>query len=106
MAQFSRIIYQNTLGAGTTVLYTCPRSVTAQITSIRFNNPVAYDIVFTVTRANPVSSVDAYSFTLSAGDVVVDSTPYNLSYNDEISVTVSVAGTNCFFEVNQSVFPG
>ena len=72
MAGFTKSTYQNVLPIGTTVLYTCPPSATASITSIRFNNPVAYDIVFTVNRATPASSVVAYSFTLAAGDVVVD----------------------------------
>lgn len=105
MASFSIVRYQNTLGAGSTVLYTCPISVTATIGTIRFNNPSAYDITFTVNRANPVSSVDAYSFTLAAGDVVVDSTTYQLSYGDSIEATVSIAGTNCLFEINQTRFP-
>jgi hypothetical protein len=106
MAGFSRITYQDTLGAGTTVLYTCPTNVTAIIGPVRFNNPAAYDITFTVNRANPASSVDAYSFTLAAGDVVVDSTTYQLKYGDSIQVTTSIAGTNCFFEVNQNAYPG
>ncbi|NDC96122.1 hypothetical protein EB077_12515, partial [bacterium] len=89
MPGFSRITYQDTLGAGTTVLYTCPTNVTATIGTVRFNNPAAYNITFTVNRANPVSSVDAYTFTLAAGDVVVDSTGYQLKFGDSIQVTTS-----------------
>lgn len=106
MAGFSIIRYQSALAAGTTVLYTCPANVLATINTIRFNNPLAYDITFTVTRANPSSSLNAYSFTLSAGDVLVDSTTYQLKEGDSISATVSTANTNCFFEINQSSYPG
>ena len=95
-------IYQNTLGAGTTVLYICPPGYTGSIGAIRFNNPAAYDITFTVNRVNPASSVVGYAFTLAAGDVVVDSTSYKLNVGDSIQVNLSVAGTNCFFEITET----
>jgi hypothetical protein len=98
----SKIIYENTLGAGTTTLYTCPNGKTGLIIGIRFNNPSAYDITFTVNRANPVSSTVAYAFTLAAGDVLVDSTPYYLAFGDSLEVTISVAGTNCLFEITEN----
>ena len=97
----ARIVYENTLPIGTTVLYTCPVTATATINSIRFNNPAAYDITFTVNRAIPISSIVAYAFTLSAGDVVVDSTIYQLSPGDSIEANLSIAGTNCLFEIQQ-----
>lgn len=99
---FKSIIYQDTLPAGVTVLYTCPPGYFASISTIRFNNPSAYNITFTVNRVNPASSVVAYSFTLSAGDVVVDSTSYKLNTGDSIEVNLSAANTNCFFEINET----
>ena len=85
---------QGTLPVGTTTLYTTPSRCSSGI-SLRFNNPSAYDIELTINRANPVSSVVAYSFTLAAGDVVKDNNVYTLYSGDSISVDISIGGTNC-----------
>lgn len=86
---------ETTLGAGVTTLYTNTNSLVVTINSITFNNPAAYAITLTVNRANPVSNINAYSFTLAAGDVVKDNNIYLLKKGDSISVNCSVAGTNC-----------
>lgn len=88
---------QGTLGAGSTVLYTCPAGYFANITTISFNNPAAYDFELTVTRITPASTVTAYDFVLSAGDVIADSTLYTLNEGDSITAISSIAGTNYFF---------
>jgi hypothetical protein len=82
---------QGTLSSGTTTLYTAPYRYQASV-SLRFNNPSAYDIEITINRANPVSSIVAYSITLSAGDTVMDS-GYDFNQGDSIQVTTSVSGT-------------
>jgi hypothetical protein len=87
---------QGTLGAGSTVLYTCPAGYFTNITTISFNNPAAYDFQLTVTRVTPASTVTAYDFVLAAGDVIADSTMYTLLPGDSITAIVSVAGTNYF----------
>lgn len=86
---------ESTLGSGVTTLYTVTGANAVTINSITFNNPSAYDIELTINRANPVSSVVAYSFTLAAGDVVKDNNVYDLYAGDSISVNISTGGTNC-----------
>lgn len=89
--------YQDTLGSGTTILYTAPTGYRVTIGGVTFNNPVAYDITVTVNRITGPSSVNMYSFVLAAGDVVTDNNGYVLNPGDSLEVTISVAGTNCFF---------
>ena len=84
-----------TLGSGVSILYTNTLRVAVSINSITFNNPSAYDIELTVNRAVPSGSVVAYSFKLSAGDVVKDNNLYVLRFGDSISVNISTGGTNC-----------
>jgi hypothetical protein len=89
--------YQNTLGSGTTVLYTAPTGYRVTIGGVTFNNPAAYNITFTVNRVTGPSSVNMYSFVLAAGDVVTDNNGYVLNPGDSVEVTISAASTNCFF---------
>lgn len=87
---------QSVLAAGTTVLYTCPARTSASISTIRLTNAGINTVTLTINRVNPASSVNAYTFTLAAGDVLVDSAIYNFLAGDSISVTTSAASTNCF----------
>lgn len=87
---------QAVLAAGSHVLYTCPARNTANITNIRLTNAGANTVTLTINRANPSSSVDAYTFTLDAGDVLVDTATYSFSAGDTLEVTTSAANTNCF----------
>lgn len=87
---------QSVLPAGTAVLYTCPARTTATISTIRLTNAGVNTVTLTINKANPASSVNAYTFTLAAGDVLVDSAVYNFLAGDSISVTTSAASTNCF----------
>jgi len=87
---------QSVLAAGTTVLYTCPARTNASVSTIRLTNAGVNTVTLTINRANPASSVSAYTFTLAAGDVLVDSSVYNFIAGDSVSVTTSAASTNCF----------
>ena len=88
---------QGTLSVGTNTVYTAPYRYQAGI-NLRFNNPSAYDIELTINRANPSSSVVAYSLTLSAGDTLQDS-GYSLNPGDSIDVTTTTAGTVYLIEI-------
>lgn len=91
MAEISR---QGTVGAGSTIIYTCPSNRTAKINFI-FNNPAAYTI--TLSRYDDALAIttDVYTFALSAGDTVMDNkTFYYLMKNDSFTLTSSVGGTN------------
>ena len=61
--------------------------------SLRFSNPAAYDI--TVSRHDSLAgtTLDLYSLSLAAGDIVTDSYSYMLNENDFIRVICSVPGT-------------
>jgi hypothetical protein len=65
----------------------------ANVYSLRFNNPAAYDI--TVSKYDSALGVtfDLYTLNLAAGDIVNDSYNYQLRPNDYIKVTCSIAGT-------------
>lgn len=61
--------------------------------SLRFSNPAAYDI--TVSRHDSLAgtTLDLYSLSLAAGDIVTDTYTYMLNENDFIRVICSVPGT-------------
>lgn len=87
------ISMQGTLGAGSTLIYTCPSNVNARINFI-FNNPAAYTITLSRYDDTLAITTDVYTFALSAGDTVRDSNNYYLNKNDSFTVTSSIGGTN------------
>ena len=88
---------QGTLSIGTNTLLTTPAGYRCTI-SLRFNNPLAYDIELVMNRANPVSSLTVYSLTLSAGDTLQDD-GYSLEPGDSLDIVTTTAGTNYFISV-------
>ena len=88
---------QFVIASGVNPLYTCTTGWKVTISGLTFNNQLANDVTMTVIRANPASSVDAYTFTLSAGDVVCDNNNYTLYGGDTIQLTTSANGTNVLF---------
>ena len=85
---------QGTLGAGSTVVYTCPPEKTTKVVSIKFNNAAGYVLSLTRYDAILASTVTVYSFTLSAGDSVIDNNLYFLKAGDYLTVTTSVGATD------------
>jgi len=82
-------------------MVTCPPGYSCNI-SLRFNNPIAYDITLSITRgpdSQTPGTLQCYSLTLAAGDTVED-TGYSLSPGDVITVDTTVAGTNYFIILN------
>jgi hypothetical protein len=85
------------LAIGDNVIYTCPYNYFADMGSFRFTNTAAYDISLRIERADPVSVVTYYSFTLDAGDFLQDAGIYQLKYGDRLIVNVNVANTSYSF---------
>ena len=88
---------QGTLSIGSNTIITCPNFYNCKVT-LRFNNPVAYDITLSITRAATSftpGTLQCYSLTLDPGDTVEDQ-GYSLSRGDSIVVDTTVAGTNYF----------
>lgn len=79
--------------AGVHVLHTCPAYKISSIVSIRLNTVLINTIVLTVTRVNPSGVYVVYTFNLSAGDNMVDTSGYVLKAGDSISLTLSNAAT-------------
>jgi hypothetical protein len=75
-----------------TILYTAPAGG-ATISALRFSNPAAYDI--TISRFDNIdgTTLDLYSLSLAAGDIVSDTYNYTLKDGDYIMLTSSVVGT-------------
>ena len=84
---------QGTFGPGSSDLYATGAKGYATISQIRFYCASAYDLTLEIVRANPVSTVTVYSFTLSAGDVVLDTNGYHLGNGDKITATSTGAST-------------
>lgn len=84
---------QDTFGPGSQDIYTTGANGYVSIITIRFYCASAYDLTLDVVRTNPVSTVTVYSFTLSAGDTVIDSTGYHLRPGDKLTATSTGANT-------------
>jgi hypothetical protein len=89
---------QGTLNVGTNSLVGAPSGYRTTV-SLRFNNPVAYDITITIIRRSSASTLNVYSITLDAGDTV-DDTGYTLDPHDSIQVSTTTPGTNYFLTIN------
>lgn len=90
------ILLQGSLGAGSTTIFTVPPSKGYTITSIRVNNPAAYDFTLTKYQASTASTVDVYTLSLAAGDTVTDSFFYLFDPGDQLILTSSIAGTTYY----------
>lgn len=96
---------QGTLVIGSNEMIVAPAGYMCNIT-LRFNNPVAYDITLSITRVtdtDPVSTLQCYALTLDAGDTVED-TGYVLYPGDSITVDTTVDGTNFFMSVGYTKY--
>ena len=96
---------QGTFGAGSVDLITAPSGQYYLVSQLKFSNASAYDLSIDIVRANPASTLNVYSFTLNAGDVVIDANGYRLGPGDKISVTTSAANTNYFVTGTFSAIP-
>ena len=96
---------QGTLSIGSNSLLVAPEGYTCTI-SLRFNNPIAYDVTLSITRAfnvDPPSTLQCYALTLDAGDTIEDS-GYILNPGDEITVDTTTAGTNYFLSISYNYY--
>ena len=96
---------QGTLSIGSNEMVAAPDGYMCNI-SLRFNNPIAYDITLSITRVtdtDPASTLQCYALTLDAGDTVED-TGYILYPGDSITVDTTVAGTNYFLAVSYTKY--
>lgn len=77
-----------------TTLYTVPTTKKARFITITATNPAAYVLTLTRYDKRLASTVTVFSYTLNAGDSVIDQTGYFLNEGDKLILTSSVAGTN------------
>lgn len=93
---------QGTASAGTTAIFIGPAGYNSTISGITFNSQVGNNLTVRVIRLNPASTVIAYAFTLSAGDVVSDNNTYTLGPGDTLEVITTSAATNYMFTANST----
>lgn len=77
-----------------TTLYTVPTTKKARFVTITATNPAAYVLTLTRYDKRLASTVTVFSYTLNAGDSVIDQTGYFLNEGDKLILTSSVPGTN------------
>lgn len=85
---------QGTLTAATpTSVFVCPPGITVIVDSIRATNTGAF--AFTVKKyvAGSSSTVQLYTLSLSAGDIITDTTPMLLRPGDYLELTSDIGGT-------------
>jgi hypothetical protein len=95
--------FQEVLPAGTNLLFTGVAGWKSSINGITFNNQSANDVTLRLTRANPTytaSTVDMYTFSLAAGDVVCDNNSYVLFEDDTLELITTANDTNFFMTIN------
>ena len=95
------ISIETTLAAGTHVLFTTPANKNSTISSLKINTPLANTVSLNIVRVSPAGTYNAYTFNLSAGDVLMDGSVYILKQGDSISLTISSGCT--LFMVGQTV---
>ena len=84
---------QGTLSNTPFTLYTCPSGVTSKLTSLEFNNPLAYSITLEKYSGSLAITTVIYSLTLDAGDSLIDNGLYFMEPGDSLIVTSSIVGT-------------
>lgn len=89
--------FEGVLDAGVTDVFTGYAGGLTSIIRVTLTNPtVSVTVKLSINRvADGGSSVQVYSYTLAAGDVMVDTFGYTLNPNDTISVDNSDDGTVC-----------
>jgi len=95
MAEFS---IQGTLSTTGTVLYTGTSGgvLLSRIMTMRFNNPLGYDLKLEKYNAANSTSVVIYDLSLSAGDTVTDNFLYVLNPGDRLIATSNITGTTYY----------
>jgi hypothetical protein len=95
MAEFSN---QGVLSITGTVLLTGGTSTVAlnRLLTLRFNNPVSYNIQLFIYKASTATTTLIYALNLSAGDTVTDDLNYALNNGDQIIAYSSVVGTTYY----------
>ena len=89
--------FEGVLDVGVTDVFTGYAGGWTKVNRITLTNPsVSVTLKLNINRvADGGNSVQVYSYTLAAGDVMVDTFGYTLGPNDSISVDNSDAGTVC-----------
>lgn len=89
--------FEGVLDAGVTDVFTGYAGGYTTVVRVTLTNPtVSVTVKLSINRvADGGSSVQLYSYTLAAGDVMVDTFGYKLNANDTISVDNSDDGTVC-----------
>jgi hypothetical protein len=92
--------FEGVLEAGVTDVFTGYSNGYTNIVRVTLTNPtVSVTVKLNINRASG-NSVQVYSYTLAAGDVMVDTFGYTLAFNDTISVDNSDDGTVCVVNAN------
>jgi hypothetical protein len=81
-------------------IFTCDNKLGYSVTSIRFNNDIAYDVEVFLYVAKENKTVDIYKLELNAGDTFTDTFNYTLAFGDKILARSNVANT--FYSLNIS----
>lgn len=77
-----------------TTLYTVPSTKKARFITITATNPAAFVLTLSRYDKSQNTTVTIFSYSLSAGDSVIDQTGYVLQEGDKLILTSSVTGTN------------
>lgn len=87
--------FEGTLQTGVTDVFIGYAGGLTNVSRITLTNPtVSVTVKVSINRTDG-NSVQVYSYTLAAGDVLVDTFGYVLGYNDTVSVDNSDDGTVC-----------
>jgi hypothetical protein len=87
--------FEGTLEAGVTDVFIGYNGGLTTVNRITLTNPtISVTVKVNINRTDG-NTVQVYSYTLAAGDVMVDTFGYTLGYNDTISVDNSDDGTVC-----------
>jgi len=87
--------FEGVLEAGVTDVFFGYAGGPTSVTKITLTNPtVSVTLKLSINRTDG-NSVQVYSYTLAAGDVLVDTFGYRLGYNDTIAIDNSDDGTVC-----------
>jgi hypothetical protein len=95
MAEFSK---QGDVAITGTVLFTGTSggALLSKILTMRFNNPLAYDLKLEKYESSTATTTTIYDLTLAAGDTVTDNLSYALNAGDQLIVTSNIAGTTYY----------